>query len=100
MNQAVHLLVEFLPRQSLADLIGKIKGASSYHINHHFSDLPRLQWQEGYGAVTLRAGDLEKCIEYIQTQDIRHARGSLSAMMERCFSDDDQATPARGTPSP
>lgn len=93
----VHLLVEFLPKHSLADLIGKVKGASSYHINHHFTDLPKLQWQEGYGAVTLRGSELKKCIRYLETQEQRHARGALSMLMESvCFDDDGKPLPSKG----
>jgi putative transposase len=47
----VHLLVQIPPTFAIVQLIGVIKGASSYIANHQGSD-EVFKWQDGYGAFT------------------------------------------------
>lgn len=78
----VHLLASLLPTHRVSDFIGKLKGASSYHINHHVEGLPRLEWQEGYGVITLRKGETSKCAKYIEEQEQRHREKRMIELLE------------------
>jgi hypothetical protein len=43
----------------------------------------RLEWEEGYGVLSLRNKDIEIVSEYIRTQKERHQKGDLIGKMER-----------------
>ena len=70
----------------MSDWIGKLKGSSSYYINHEVQP-KSLQWQRGYGILTFGTKDLKWVIEYIQNQKEHHGRGTIHERLER-FSDD------------
>jgi hypothetical protein len=42
-----------------------------------------LEWEEGYGVLSLRNKDIEFVSEYIRTQKERHQKGDLIGKMER-----------------
>ena len=78
----VHLLVELLPRHAPADFVGQVKGAASHHVNHHLESSGHVQWQEGYGVITLRKGELKSAVEYVRDQKRKHREGKTSVVLE------------------
>jgi putative transposase len=89
MPDHVHLLVRLPPTLAISDFIGKVKGASSHWVNEEIHPSFKLMWQDGYGVLTLRKGEVEKVSRYIDNQESHHAGGRLSVLLERTAGDDD-----------
>ena len=66
------------------------KGATSFRVNKEIHPKFKLQWQEGYGVLTLRKDELAKVSRYIDRQEEHHRRGTLSDLLEKfeCEEDD------------
>jgi len=90
----VHLALEVPPTLAISTAVGQIKGASSHDTNATIG--AALHWQDGYAAVTFRKGELEEVMEYIATQEERHRKGRLSAVLENCGADQPEAATAGG----
>jgi putative transposase len=89
MPDHVHLLVRLPPTVTVSDFIGQVKGAASHRVNEEIKPSFRLQWQEGYGALTLRKDEVEKVARYIDNQEAHHAKGRLSVLLERTAGEDE-----------
>ena len=66
----------------VADFIGQLKGATSFRVNKELRPKFKLQWQEGYGVLTLRKDEIAKVSRYIDQQEEHHRRGKLSTLLE------------------
>lgn len=74
----IHLLVGLPATVSLADFIGKVKGASSHLATHE--TLPGdafFKWQGAYGAVSVSPNLLPEVSAYIADQKQHHADKTL-----------------------
>ena len=89
MPDHVHLLVRLPPTVALSEFIGQVKGATSYQVNHDIQPDPKLRWQEGYGVLTLRKGEVSQVSQYIDTQEQHHKSQRLSDLLERLACDED-----------
>jgi putative transposase len=87
MPDHVHLACTVPTSLSIGDAMERVKGASAHFINHLEQDGWRLNWQEGYGALTFAKRDLPRIVAYIDGQKVHHAAGSIHGKMER-LSDD------------
>jgi putative transposase len=81
----VHLAASLHPSIHVSDWIGKLKGSSSYYINHKVSP-KALQWQRGYGIVTFGTKDLPWVVRYVRNQKDHHKNGSVHDRLERAAS--------------
>jgi putative transposase len=90
MPDHVHLLVRLPPTVKLSEFIGKVKGASAHRFNEELQPDFKLQWQEGYGALTIRKDEVEKVSRYIDNQEKHHQSGNLSVLLERTADDGEQ----------
>jgi REP-associated tyrosine transposase len=91
----VHVALEMPPSRAISFVLGQIKGASSHALNQ--IQPGAVRWQEGYGAVTFRRGELATVLQYIATQKERHQSGGLSPFLETCEGEDTdggEASPA------
>ena len=68
----VHLLMGLKPTHRLSDVMRELKSESSAWIHREFR-LAGFAWQEGYGAFTVGAPDLETVKAYI-TNQVEHHR--------------------------
>ncbi len=78
----VHMAVSVPPTLLISEFIGRLKGGSSHEVNQMFGS-GRLQWQNGYGAVTFGTRDLEWVKAYIRDQKQHHAAGRVFERLER-----------------
>jgi putative transposase len=78
----VHLLVRLTPNILVSDFIGQVKGAASYRVNHEARPRVALKWQEGYGVLTIREGDVARVSRYIDRQEELHQQRKLSRVLE------------------
>ena len=81
----VHLLARFHTTIAVATLAKGVKGASSHLVTHEITPGEFFKWQGGYGAFTVRKGDVAKVKAYIENQKKHHADGRLSEELERIF---------------
>ena len=86
----VHLVVSLPPNELISDWIGKLKGASSYFVNHEIANRQILQWQAGYGVVTFGTKDLPWVVDYVGNQRRRHAEGKAVDRLERTAPPEEQ----------
>ena len=85
----VHIAVTMPPTEKPSEWIGKLKGASSHHVNHELLNRKLLDWQRGYGVVSFGTKDLQWVINYIRNQKEHHAKGTTVERLERTTNDDD-----------
>ena len=72
-NDHVHLLASLRPTHQLSEVLRDIKRQSSAWI-HDEIKLPNFHWQDGYGAFTVCASQLESVVRYIAGQEEHHRR--------------------------
>ena len=73
----VHLLLTLKPSQTLSNLMQKIKGNSSKWVNETSKLSVHFGWQEGYGAFSVSASQVETVQNYIKNQETHHRRISF-----------------------
>jgi len=66
----VHMLIGLKASHRLCDVIREVKARSSAWIADNF--LPGFKWQEGYGAFTFGAPDLDAVRQYVEEQQEHH----------------------------
>ncbi|MGH9897716.1 MAG: IS200/IS605 family transposase [Pyrinomonadaceae bacterium] len=69
----VHMLVGLRATHCLASVMKEIKGSSSKWV-HQEIKMPKFLWQEGYGAFTISAIQIESVRRYIMRQEEHHQR--------------------------
>ncbi len=79
----VHIAVTIPPTLLISDWIGRLKGASSHHVNHQLANRKLLDWQTGYGVVSFGTKDLEWVVDYIRNQKEHHRRHTSIGRLER-----------------
>ncbi|HWQ13340.1 MAG TPA: IS200/IS605 family transposase [Roseiflexaceae bacterium] len=78
----VHVLAQFTPTVTIAQLIGAMKGASSHLVTHSIQPGTFFKWQGSYGAFTIGQRSVVPVRQYILDQKQRHASGRLLAELE------------------
>lgn len=74
MPDHIHILVGLHPTQSISSLLQDIKGNSSKWINDKKFVQGKFEWQEGYGAFSYGKSQVKDIIQYIENQEMHHAR--------------------------
>jgi putative transposase len=72
----VHVLAGLKPTHCLSDVMREMKSESSRWV-HEEMRLAGFAWQEGYGAFTVGAPDLEKARSYVLNQAEHHRTKSF-----------------------
>jgi putative transposase len=88
MADHAHLLVSLPPTICVATYIGQVKGALAFEFNKQHTGSARIAWQEGYGVVSLRAGESQRVAEYVNNQQAIHASRKIKTLLERTESDE------------
>lgn len=68
----VHVVAGLRATHRLADVMRELKKSESSRWIHEELRLAGFAWQEGYGAFTFGAADLEKVRHYALTQEAHH----------------------------
>jgi REP element-mobilizing transposase RayT len=68
----VHLAFAISRKMTIAALVETIKVASSKWIKQEFPVLKNFAWQNGYGAFSIGASEIDKLIRYIDMQEEHH----------------------------
>jgi REP element-mobilizing transposase RayT len=77
MPDHVHIFVGYQPSQPLPDLLRDIKANSSKFINEKRWMPGNFQWQEGYGSFSYAHSQIDKVINYINSQEEHHKKTSF-----------------------
>jgi putative transposase len=77
----VHVLVRFPAKVAVAELVGRMKGASSFLATHVLGH--PFRWQGAYGAFSLSATDVKRVRRYVLNQERHHHAGTTSSVLER-----------------
>lgn len=79
----VHMVVSIPPAISVAEFVGKVKGASSAQTNKNKLMNRHFNWQEEYGAFTFDQKRLPKFITYVERQKEHHRLNTTIPVLER-----------------
>ena len=71
MPDHVHVAISIPPKQTVAKIIGQLKGASSHHINENYAD-GTFAWQAEYGIVSFSEKALATIVDYVKNQKKHH----------------------------
>ncbi len=82
----IHVVISIPPKLCVATLVGKLKGASSHHINQNYAGGAFL-WQAEYGIFSFSEKSLPMVIEYVNNQKKHHANKTLNVELENMPSD-------------
>ena len=78
----VHLLVRVPPTIAPADLVKRVKGASSHMVNHDIHAPFYFKWQGAYGAFSVSKRHVPLIREYVLGQAEPHRDLSLYPLLE------------------
>jgi REP element-mobilizing transposase RayT len=98
MPNHAHLLVRLAPTARISDFLGEVKGATAYRVNQELHPKFKLQWQEGYGILSLRKVELARVSRYIDNQEEHHRKGTLSVLLETTETEEDGWTEGMESP--
>ena len=84
----IHIAASLQPNILVSDWIGKLKGSSSYYINHEIQ-ANGLEWQRRYGIVTFGTKDLKWVVDYVNNQKEHHRYGTTNERLEKHSDDED-----------
>lgn len=75
----VHIAVSIPPRLAVADLVRRLKSATSRVINQGVNAGPSDQfaWQGEYGVLSFGERSLPDIVSYVENQETRHAANEL-----------------------
>ena len=78
----LHLLVSLHRTATIAELLRRVKGASSHFVTHVAAVGEPFKWQGSYGAVTVSPDRLPSAERYVRAQREHHASNGLVAEWE------------------
>jgi REP element-mobilizing transposase RayT len=73
----LHLLTKLRPDKALSDIIRDLKAGASGWMHKLFPELRDFAWQNGYGAFTVSASQIERVRRYIANQKLHHQKQSF-----------------------
>jgi putative transposase len=82
MDDHVHLLVQVPATIAPAELVRRVKGASSHLINHEIRPGERFKWQGGYGAFSVSKRNVPLVRDYVLNQEQHHRDGTAHPAVE------------------
>jgi len=78
----IHILISMKANQSIAEIVQKIKGESSYWINKNDLTEIKFGWQSEYYAASLSSANIQGMREYIKNQQKHHKDKSYDEEIE------------------
>lgn len=84
----VHVAMSIPPTVAVSDILGKLKGSSSYFLNKELQITDDFSWQDGFGVLSFAEKDLPRIVEYIWNQKLHHRGDTLNKQMERVEGED------------
>ena len=85
----VHIAFSLHPKYSVADFIGKIKGASSHWVTHILNHPDPFDWRREYGVISFGDKRMKQVIHYVLHQKEHHSQQTTNKTFEEWSEDDD-----------
>ena len=85
----IHLVVAIPPKLSVAQVVKRIKGASSHFVNHVLRPPDHFGWQRGYGSMSMGETQRPVAVAYVENQKQHHAQQSVNSWLERYCQEDE-----------
>ena len=76
-----HLVVAIPPKHGVAEVVKKIKGASSHYVNHVLRPEDEFAWQRGYGCMTMGESQRSIAEAYVRNQKQHHAQQTTNGWL-------------------
>jgi len=86
----IHLAISIPPAARISDIVGKLKGGSSYFLNKELQITDNFQWQEGYGIFSFAETNLPAVVKYIEDQKEHHKNNTTRKKLEITYGDDSE----------
>jgi putative transposase len=77
MADHVHMFISLPPMLSIAKAVQLLKGNSSKWIHETFPQMRSFEWQQGYGAFSIRVSGVDATVTYIRNQAAHHCTRSF-----------------------
>jgi putative transposase len=74
MPDHIHVLFLQNPAKSMAEIVKKIKGSSSFWINENKLCIQKFSWQAGYAAFAVSESQVQRVFDYIANQMEHHLK--------------------------
>jgi REP element-mobilizing transposase RayT len=74
MQDHLHVLARLRPDKALSSVLRDLKANSSGWMHNVFPEVDDFSWQNGYGAFTVSASQIERVRLYIENQEEHHRR--------------------------
>lgn len=78
----IHLLLQLMPSQNLAQVVRSIRGASSDWLNENKLLTTTFEWEENYYALSVSPSSVRQVKDYIDKQEEHHKTKTLDAELE------------------
>ena len=80
----IHLIIAIPPKHAVAEVVKRLKGASSHDLNHGGRRLDyQFAWQRGYGALSLGERQRPEAEVYVANQKTHHQAQTAIPWLER-----------------
>lgn len=80
----VHLIISIPPHVSVSQVVKRLKGASSHHLNHTSDLETHFAWQRGYGLLSLGERQRKSAEAYVHNQKSHHSQKTTTTWLEYC----------------
>ena len=79
----IHLIVAIPPKHAIAEIVKRLKGASSHYLNYDVRLERQFAWQRGYGVLSV--GERQRAIAetYVENQKQHHSEQTTNTWLER-----------------
>ncbi|MBL7858672.1 MAG: IS200/IS605 family transposase [Cyclobacteriaceae bacterium] len=78
MPDHIHILFLQHAGKSIAEIVRKVKGSSSFWINQNKLCIQKFSWQTGYAAFAVSESQVQRVFEYISNQKEHHQKENFS----------------------
>jgi len=79
----LHALISLGGKQSISDIMQKIKGESSFWINKNNLTRLKFEWQDDFYSVSIGMSQLDILRQYIRTQEQHHQKISFQEELDK-----------------
>jgi putative transposase len=81
-NEHLHALLSLGAKQTISEIMQKIKGESSFWINKNKMTRLKFEWQDDFYSVSVGMPQLEYLRNYIRNQDDHHNKISIQEELD------------------
>jgi REP element-mobilizing transposase RayT len=96
-TEHVHLVASIPPKHAVAYVVKRLKGASAFDLNQSDKLAEQVNWQRGYGVLTVGEKQRPFAEAYVRQQKEHHHQQTTNSWLER-MDEFDEGPPDEGLP--